>query len=118
MLRAHSVSLIASASRSAWPSSGPATRPVSIAIGERCRPDPHGRPGFLRVDTVHQGDWDGAKGVYDINAVDAVTQCQVVGCASKISEIHWSRWRPSWVTQISGQSCATFTFLVNIAGRR
>ncbi|HLJ16596.1 MAG TPA: hypothetical protein VKV15_19020 [Bryobacteraceae bacterium] len=35
---------------------------------------------------MHQGDWDGAKGVYHINAVDAVTQWQVVGCASKISE--------------------------------
>ena len=44
------------------------------------------RPGYLRVDTVHQGDWDGAKGVYHINAVDTVTQWQVVGCASKISE--------------------------------
>jgi transposase InsO family protein len=65
-----------------------ATRPAAIAIGERRRPDPHGRPGFLRVDTVHQGDWDGAKGVYHINAVDAVTQWQVVGCASKISEAY------------------------------
>jgi transposase InsO family protein len=64
------------------------TRPSAIAIGERRRPDPHGRPGFLRVDTVHQGDWDGAKGVYHINAVDAVTQWQVVGCASKISEAY------------------------------
>ena len=60
----------------------------AIAIGERRRPDPHGRPGFLRVDTVHQGDWDGAKGVYHINAVDTVTQWQVVGCASKISEAY------------------------------
>jgi transposase InsO family protein len=65
-----------------------ATRPTAISIGERRRPDPHGRPGFLRVDTVHQGDWDGAKGVYHINAVDAVTQWQVVGCASKISEAY------------------------------
>jgi transposase InsO family protein len=65
-----------------------ATRPVTIAIGERRRPDPHGRPGFVRVDTVHQGDWDGAKGVYHINAVDAVTQWQVVGCTSKISEAY------------------------------
>jgi transposase InsO family protein len=65
-----------------------ATRPSAISIGERRRPDPHGRPGFLRVDTVHQGDWDGAKGVYHINAVDAVTQWQVVGCASKISEAY------------------------------
>jgi transposase InsO family protein len=64
------------------------TRPSVIAIGERRRPEPHGRPGFLRVDTVHQGDWDGAKGVYHINAVDAVTQWQVVGCASKISEAY------------------------------
>jgi hypothetical protein len=62
------------------------TRPAATAIGERRRPDPHGRPGFLRVDTVHQGDWDGAKGVYHINAVDTVTPWQVVGCASKISE--------------------------------
>lgn len=62
------------------------TRPSAVAIGERRRPDPMGRPGFLRVDTVHQGDWDGAKGVYHINAVDTVTQWQVVGCASKISE--------------------------------
>jgi transposase InsO family protein len=65
-----------------------ATRPVAIAIGERRRPEPHGRPGFLRVDTVHQGDWDGAKGVYHINAVDTVTQWQVVGCARKISEAY------------------------------
>jgi transposase InsO family protein len=64
------------------------TRPAAIAIGERRRPDPQGRPGFLRVDTVHQGDWDGAKGVYHINAVDTVTQWQVVGCASKISEAY------------------------------
>src|SRR5712691_1043824 len=64
------------------------TRPTSIAIGERRRPDPHGRPGFLRVDTVHQGDWDGAKGVYHINAVDTVTQWQVVGCTSKIIEAY------------------------------
>jgi transposase InsO family protein len=62
------------------------TRPTPVSIAERRRPDPQGRPGFLRVDTVHQGDWDGAKGVYHINAVDSVTQWQVVGCAGKISE--------------------------------
>ncbi len=64
------------------------TRPSAIGIGERRRPNPQGRPGYVRVDTVHQGDWDGAKGVYHINAVDAVTQWQVVGCASKISEAY------------------------------
>jgi transposase InsO family protein len=62
------------------------TRPTPVAIGERRKPNPQGRPGFLRIDTVHQGDWDGNKGVYHINAVDTVTQWQVVGCTSKISE--------------------------------
>jgi transposase len=62
------------------------TKPSGVSIGERRKPDPRGRPGFLRVDTVHQGDWDGAKGVYHLNAVDTVVQWQVVGCASKISE--------------------------------
>ena len=62
------------------------TRPSAFSIGERRRPDPQGRPGFLRVDTVHQGDWEGAKGVYHINAVDTVTQWQVVGGARQISE--------------------------------
>src|SRR5580700_1384486 len=36
------------------------TRPAGNSIGERRKPEPQGRPGFLRVDTVHQGDWDGA----------------------------------------------------------
>jgi len=61
------------------------TRPSANAIGERRRPEPQGRPGYLRVDTVHQGDWEGAKGVYHINAVDTVTQWQVVGCAPRIN---------------------------------
>lgn len=64
------------------------TVPSSIAIGERRRPDPQGAPGYLRVDTVHQGDWDGEKGVYHINAVDAVTQWEIVGCVERITEHH------------------------------
>lgn len=64
------------------------TRPTQVAIGERRRPEPNGRPGYLRVDTVHQGDLDGAKGVYHINAVDEVTQWQVVGATAQISEAH------------------------------
>jgi hypothetical protein len=55
-----------------------ATRPSAVSIAERRRPEPHGQPGFLRVDTVHQGDWGEEKGVYHINAVDTVTQWQVV----------------------------------------
>jgi transposase InsO family protein len=62
------------------------TRPVKVSIGERRRPDPQGRPGYLRIDTVHQGDLDGIKGVYHINAVDEVTQWQVIGAAAYISE--------------------------------
>jgi hypothetical protein len=57
-----------------------------VAIGERRKPDPQGRPGYLRVDTVHQGDLDGVKGLYHINAVDEVTQWQVVGATAQISE--------------------------------
>jgi transposase InsO family protein len=63
-----------------------ATRPTQAAIGQRRAPRPEGRPGYLRVDTVHQGDWGGAKGVYHIHAVDEVTQWQVVGAAGQISE--------------------------------
>jgi transposase InsO family protein len=62
------------------------TRPTPVSIGERRRPEPQNRPGYLRVDTVHQGDCDGIKGVYHINAVDTETQWQVVGCVSRISE--------------------------------
>jgi transposase InsO family protein len=62
------------------------TRPTQIAIGERRAPQPEGRPGYLRVDTVHQGDREGMKGVYHINAVDEVTQWQVVGATAQISE--------------------------------
>jgi transposase InsO family protein len=52
------------------------------------RRDGLGRRGFLRIDTVHQGDWNGVKGVYHINAVDAVTQWQVVDCVGRINEQH------------------------------
>jgi transposase InsO family protein len=63
------------------------TRPAAVNIAERRRPEPQGRPGFLRVDTVHQGDRDSAKGVYHINAVDQVTQWQIVAAVPHISEI-------------------------------
>lgn len=62
------------------------TRPVALAIGVRRPPQPDGRPGFIRVDSVHQGDLDGIKGVYLINAVDTVTQFQVIAAVERISE--------------------------------
>jgi len=52
------------------------------------RPEPDNRPGYLRVDTVHPGDRYEVKGVYHINAVDEVTQWQVVGATPQISEAY------------------------------
>ncbi len=34
------------------------TRSRQIAIGERRKPNAEGKPGYIRVDTVHQGDQD------------------------------------------------------------
>lgn len=62
------------------------THSVQRAIGARRAPVPEGRPGFIRVDSVHQGDLDGIKGVYLINAVDSVTQFQFVAAVERISE--------------------------------
>lgn len=64
------------------------TRPTAISIGERRKPQPQGRPGYLRLDTVHQGDQPEAKGVYHINAVDEITQWQIVASAPRISEAY------------------------------
>ena len=61
-------------------------RSVQILIGERRAPAPDGRPGFIRIDSVHQGDQDGLKGVYHINAVDCLTQWELVATCEKISE--------------------------------
>src|ERR1035438_9264513 len=41
----------------------------------------HGAP-------ARQADWEGEKGVYHVNAVDTVTQWEIVGCAARISEQH------------------------------
>jgi len=57
-------------------------------IGERRKPENDGKPGYIRIDTVHQGDFEGKKGVYHINAVDEVTQFEVVACVEKISEAY------------------------------
>lgn len=64
------------------------TTPMAVQIGERRRPDPQGQPGYLRLDTVHQGDRPEEKGVYHINAVDEVTQWQIVAATERISEAY------------------------------
>jgi hypothetical protein len=64
------------------------TQGRQVSIAERRKPDPKGRPGYLRVDTVHQGNQDGKPGLFHINAVDTVTQWEVVGCVETIAESH------------------------------
>lgn len=62
------------------------TNPVQRDIGIRKKPQPYGQPGYLRVDSVHQGDRDKKKGVYHINLVDEVTQAEIVATVEAISE--------------------------------
>lgn len=62
------------------------TDPVQTNIGIRRKPEPDGKPGYLRVDTVHQGDMAGNKGVYHINIVDEVTQYELIATVPNISK--------------------------------
>lgn len=64
------------------------TMAVQRNIGERRKPEPNGLPGYIRVDSVHQGDSDKEKGVYHINSVDEVLQWQIVAATEKISEAY------------------------------
>jgi len=64
------------------------TRAVCNPIGVRKAPRPNGRAGWVRIDSVHQGDLDGIKGVYHITCVDAVSQWQVQACVQGISEAY------------------------------
>ena len=60
------------------------TPTTQVDIGIRRKPQPYGRPGYLRVDSVHQGDLDGIKGVYHINIIDEVTQCEMIATVQGI----------------------------------
>jgi hypothetical protein len=64
------------------------TRPTTIAIGLRQKPQPQGRPGFIRIDSVHQGDKNKTKGVYHINSIDEVTQFEIIGSVETLTEEH------------------------------
>jgi len=75
------------------------TKPAVVNIAERARPDPGGMPGHIRIDTVHQGDRNGEKGVYHINAVDEVTQWELVTSVNRISEHHLM---PALETMLAG----------------
>ena len=68
------------------------TKPRVVNLGERQKPEPNGNPGYIRVDTVHQGDKQKdekgryIKGVYHINMVSEVVQFEVIGATEKINE--------------------------------
>lgn len=80
------------------------TRPTLIPIGERRRPQPEGSPGYLRIDTVHQGDQDGRKGLFHINAVCQVTQWEIVAATPQISEF--------WLMPVLKALLEQFPFLI------
>ncbi len=85
------------------------TRPTKRAIGIRRKPAPEGRPGFIRIDTVHQGDKDRVKGLYHINAVDEVTQYQVVCTVERISE--------TFLIPVLEELLATFPFKLSLVSK-
>ncbi len=64
------------------------TKSNKVLIGQRRKPFTNGEPGYLRVDSVHQGDQDKVKGVYHINLVDEVTQWEIVCTVEQISEYY------------------------------
>ena len=55
-------------------------------MGQRRRPRPEGRPGFVRVDTAHSGDRDREKGAYVINMVDEEAHYQQLAAVPRITE--------------------------------
>jgi transposase InsO family protein len=80
------------------------TNPVCNSIGVRKAPQPEGRAGFVRIDSVHQGDEDGMKGVYHITCVDSVTQWHVESCVEGISE--------AFLLPVLAQVIAQFPFVI------
>lgn len=71
-LRHHSVY------RSSWVNH---TKARLIPIGRTHPPENYGRPGSIRVDTVSQRD------IYHVNAVDEITQWEILVCVPVISEV-------------------------------
>ena len=58
-----------------------------VTLGLRRKPEPNGCPGYIRIDSVHQGDGPNReKGVYHINFVDEVTQWEFVACVATICD--------------------------------
>ena len=80
------------------------TRPTPIPIGQRRKPQPQGLPGYLRIDTVHQGDLDGRKGLYHINVIDQVTQWEIIASTPQISEL--------WLLPVLEAMLGQFPFVI------
>jgi len=64
------------------------TQAAQVNIGVRRKPEPNGKPGYLRVDTAHQGDLNGKKGVYHINLADEITQFEMIAAIPQICELY------------------------------
>ena len=56
------------------------TKSRIIPIGITQPPENYGRPGSIRIDTVHQ------RNLYYINSVDEITQWEIIVCVPTISE--------------------------------
>ena len=80
------------------------TKPAVSKIGERAKPDPKGLPGYIRIDTVHQGDLTDQKGIYHINAVDEVTQWEIVASVQRIAE--------AYLVPVLGSMLVQFPFII------
>jgi hypothetical protein len=80
------------------------TRPTPIPIGERRKPQPQGLPGYVRIDTVHQGDLDGRKGLNHINVIDQVTQWEIIASTPQISEL--------WLLPVLEEMLGQFPFVI------
>ena len=64
------------------------TNPKGAAIAVRRAPAPENRPGFIRIDSVHQGNTEEHRSAYHINAVDCVTQWEVVATVPTLEREH------------------------------
>ena len=62
-----------------------------MSLGREGPPAPDGRPGLIRTNRGAQGDWDGAKDLYRINAVDCITQWRVAATVQTISKVASAR---------------------------
>jgi len=81
------------------------TKPVVSRIGERAKPDPKGQPGYIRIDTVHQGDLNAKKGVYHINTVDEIVQWEILASVERISE--------AYLVPVLGSMLFQFPFVIH-----